>query len=923
MAFRRKLALSPATQQPAWARPSEARALLPATLAGAWSDGKTTERDRQALSTLAQMPYETMVEALVRWSHEADPPVRRVGDAWYIVSKEDAWCLLGRCLTRSDLECLEQVVLEVLGTPDPAFDLPEEQRWMAGALGHSPAHSGLLRAGLADTLAMLGARGETIAVGMGMSARHYAMRIVRQLLQQANADWRLWASLSRFLPLLAEAAPDTFLAAVEEGLSGAQPILLNLFSENENPLFSSSPHTGLLWALQTLAWSPEHLGRVALLLAKLGSIDTKDAVTKRAQNTLCEIFLPWHPQTAATLEQRLRVLDTLRERQPAVARDLLVGLIPEAYSIATNTPKPRWRDWGSECSSQMSRPEYLEAIGEVVTRMLADVGTSGPRWRNLIEALASLPVEQYEAVVAALSRIDTAGVGASDRAEIWNVLRKLISHHRSFPDADWSLPTERIDRLDELYCRFEPQELSARYAWLFGQTPELPEGENEGWEAHHQAIADARLQAARAVYSYSGAGGLLELAGCVQLPFELGMTLGRSELLETEEDELLSEHLAAEDLANAQFAAGLATGRIISRGREWAEAKLATHGATWPPAQRAQLLACSPADPRTWSLAENSGSETEEWYWRLVYPFLIDRSGNIEHAVWKLIEYGRPFSAIEFLASAVKGEQRSLASLVADALEQALRTPARDDRPSNSLPHHVSKLLDVIESNLGDERRLAALEWGWLPLLRDRERPPKILHRELARNPEFFAELLQLIYRAEGEAPREATEEERARAQHASRLLDSWRRVPGATDDGEVDANLLKDWVRRARAAKAASGRGAVGDDLIGHVLSASPAGPDAMWPHPAVCDVIEDAASDDLESGFRVGLYNTRGGTWRDPSEGGNQERDLAARYEKFAVAASDRWPRTAAMLRRIAEQYRAEARREDQESELEQDLP
>jgi hypothetical protein len=95
------------------------------------------------------------------------------------------------------------------------------------------------------------------------------------------------------------------------------------------------------------------------------------------------------------------------------------------------------------------------------------------------------------------------------------------------------------------------------------------------------------------------------------------------------------------------------------------------------------------------------------------------------------------------------------------------------------------------------------------------------------------------------------------------------------------------------------------------------------MWPHPAVCDVIEDAASDDLESGFRVGLYNTRGGTWRDPSEGGNQERDLAARYEKFAVAASDRWPRTAAMLRRIAEQYRAEARREDQESELEQDLP
>lgn len=50
--FRRKLALSPEVQRPEWARPGEARPVLPAMLAGAWSD--TKESDRQALAALAR-----------------------------------------------------------------------------------------------------------------------------------------------------------------------------------------------------------------------------------------------------------------------------------------------------------------------------------------------------------------------------------------------------------------------------------------------------------------------------------------------------------------------------------------------------------------------------------------------------------------------------------------------------------------------------------------------------------------------------------------------------------------------------------------------------------------------------------------------------------------------------------------------------
>lgn len=223
MSFCRTLAPSPEVAQPRWARPSEARALLPAMLAGTWNGAN--EGDRRALSTLARAPYEALSEVLVRWSNEDDPPVRLSGDIWYTVSKEDAWRLLARYLTRDDLERFEEVTLDVLGIPDPRFDLPTDQQWMARALGHVLPHSDLLRRGFVDTLALMGAVGDAIPVSAGASASDWAARIVRRLLRNANADWRVWASLSCLLPLLAESSPGEFLAAVEDGISGEDPPL--------------------------------------------------------------------------------------------------------------------------------------------------------------------------------------------------------------------------------------------------------------------------------------------------------------------------------------------------------------------------------------------------------------------------------------------------------------------------------------------------------------------------------------------------------------------------------------------------------------------------------------------------------------------------------------------------------------------------
>jgi transposase len=902
-------------QQPEWARPAAAGALLPVMLAGAWND--TVEADRLALSTLAQAPYDEVARLLVRWSNESDPPVRRLGSVWMVVSSEDAWALLGRYLTRDHLESLEIVVLEVLGAPDPQFDLPEERRWMAGALGTTLRHSKVLREGIAQTLGVMGSRGGSTMVAAGVSAADYAGRIVRRLLEHANADWRVWASLSPVLPRLAEAGPDALLGAVDAGLGGAAPIL-QLFGHDGDPLFSSSPHTGLLWAFETVAWSPAHLSQAAVLLARLARLDPGGRLQNRPQNSLRSIFLLWHPQTVAGLEPRLRVLVLLLDREPEVAWRLLRHLLPEHHGIGHNNPRPRLREWAPDSPEPVTRGEFFKGVSEVVTRMLACVGVNGPHWQDLIEAFPNLAPTQREAVMERLASIDADGLEAQDRAVIWDALRRLIARHRSSPDAEWALPPKYLDGLEVLYGKFLPADPTARYGWLFSDHPELPEGRARDWKTQQDALDKARLEAVQAISAMGGLADLMELARHVARPDELGVTIGRSELLVTEEDELLAAHLAGADAAHARLAHGFAAARAWSRGSEWAQGKLQAGG--WSTAQRAEFLTYLPFERQTWALAEASGADTETAYWRLVRPFIAGE--DLETAVSKLLEHGRPYTAIRLLSTAgTGGVAAPTPALILGTLERAVRTSPEVDPPSGHLAYDLGELLDLLEQGEEvDEARVAAVEWAFLPVLDRHERKPKVLHRALARNPRFFAELVALAFRGEGEEPRQLSEQEQARAHHAHDLLDSWRVVPGSNGE-HVDAAALGDWVRQAREAMAATGRGPIGDEQIGQLLSGAPADEGDTWPHPAVCDVIESAASADLAWGIEVGVYNSRGTVTKHPFEGGRQERQLAERYAGFATTLSDRWPRTAALLRRLADGYRAEAQREDERAELRED--
>ncbi|MFQ5473570.1 MAG: hypothetical protein ACE5FA_11905, partial [Dehalococcoidia bacterium] len=531
-ALRRKLAIVPEIEQPAWSRPENARALLPALLMGRWSSG--SEGDRQVLATLAGKGYDEVHAELVRWSNADDPPVRCIGTTWYLTSEEDAWALLGRYLTVDDLCKFQKLAVDMLTRPDPAFDLPDDKRWMAGVIGEKPEHSGLLRTATANTLAILGARGHAIRSTGDPTLDTYAQLPLRQLL--GSNDWRVWASLP--LGLLAEAAPDEFLGAVDRGVSGDQPFLLGLFRDKEADMFASAPHTGLLFALEALAWSADHLVRVVTALAKLARIDPGGRWANRPLASLRSIFLLWLPQTTASLERRFRAIDAVRSRQPDIAWMLMKSLLPQQTDHSSPTARPKWREWAPAEDVRVTFAEHVNGIRKLVARMLEDVGTDGTRWSDLIEAIPQLPREQYEATVGKLESLQISQLAPSDLEAIWNSLRTLVSQHRSFAEADWSLPPEQIQRLNVILPRFEPQEPLHCYGWLFSNNPSLPEGREDDWEAYQHTIATRQCEAVEKLYGKMGLTWVADFIEHIDRPEQLGAAFARSDIADAVADDL-------------------------------------------------------------------------------------------------------------------------------------------------------------------------------------------------------------------------------------------------------------------------------------------------------------------------------------------------------------------------------------------------
>ena len=357
-----------------------------------------------------------------------------------------------------------------------------------------------------------------------------------------------------------------------------------------------------------------------------------------------------------------------------------------------------------------------------------------------------------------------------------------------------------------------------------------------------------------------------------------------------------------------------------SNDPSWLEARVVEMPGWSVGTQIGFLLALGAPDSRLVALIDSLDGAVQRQYWETVHPFAVEESA-IHDVVERLLAHNRPWGAIDVLSLACHRPSNDNASdlsvdQIIQVLDEALANEPTNRSAASHAAYEVGQLLDYLEGRAVDEVILARLEWSFFRML-EHTRQPRALYRALSDDPELFVELVCRVYRAKN-APETTEVDERtvAVAQNAWSVLHDWRRPPGLNDQGAIDGQHLRTWIRRARLQLADQDRADIGDHQIGQTLSGSPPGADGIWPAEEIRELIEDLASRNLESGLAIGVLNARGTTSRGVYDGGAQEWALATKYRDWGAAVADRWPRTGRLLFELAEDYERQARREDAEA-------
>jgi hypothetical protein len=914
----RKLARDTRRSRPKWAELPAVAIFAPLMLVGSWTP---IDPDKEVVHRAVDENYSVIERTLLSWRKTDDPPFVQSGAQWHLASSEEAFLILREELTHADLARWHEIAVEVLTEPDPALNLSADERPMAGIRGVARLFSPVLRRGIAEGIAMVGSIEPETDLSDGNSGADHARSIVRAIVGRANSDktGQLWQSLTDVLPLLAEAAPEVFLDAVHGDLDEEMPVLATMFQDQESSVFgSSSPHSGLLWALETISWSEDFLLDATRALARLQVRDPGGRMANRPPASLQSILVPWIRHTTAPLEAKVAAIESICLETPDVGWDLVLGLWPSHGGFAIPPASPRYRDWSPE-SRNVAIAEWIEYIGTLVRLAVGLADENSERWAQLSEHLGPLPPADRDYVLGALEVFaDPKRLDPEQRLILWERIHNEIGRHRQFPTADWSLDDVVLARMQAVADRIEPKDSPERFAYLFGWHPDLPDVDISNHEAYEKKLLELRKHAVSQTLAASSLTGLSDLTARSAAPGHLGWVVGMvaSEDLEPE----LLTWLDADDSNRQQVAVSWAGQKLSKEGLPWLREVLAR-----PQMEalnrRVRLALSARPTSEVWDALAEIDPFLSDAYWEQMHPPMVPPV-DVARAARELLSHDRPWTAIDLLAGSLHRSADEPTSLTADVVRESLAAALSTDpnrARAGSLGYELGVLLDYLEREGAPAQELARYEFAFFPLL-DHHRAPRALFDALAADPNEFVDLASRVYRGKNEPERKPDKHEVALAHHAWWVISHWRQLPGHHEDA-VNAEHLKKWVQDARLGFAESDRADIGDELIGQLLAASPAGSDGIWPAESVREIIESTGSQNIESGIHTGVINDRGVTTRGVFDGGQQEWELAAHYRELSTQTATNWKRTSRVLRRLAEDYERQARRNDAEAAVRAD--
>ena len=919
--LRRRLSLVDAIRIPEWAQNVEiARSLIAMALIGAWH--ANSKADRDVVSVLGDRLYEEIEKDIAPMLEFDDAPVWSVGQYRGVASKIDALFAINGQVTGKEINEFFLLAEYVLSETDPGLELPEDERWTAVIHGKVRDHSDALRKGICETLVILSVHGNNlIRDRLGIDVETRVFLLIEKLLTPLTLEKLL--SYDHDLPLFAEAAPEAFLQVLEHDLQQPQPVVVGLLQPADSGPFVRCWRSGLLWALECLAW--KNLTRVCWILARLSKTVINDNVVNKPITSLGAIYRFWMPQTAASLEERMRALEVLTERFPDIGWKICMDQLNPGDRMAVASYRPRWRSDASGAGQPVKTPNDIREFNEFTHKALNLVLAWPEHNEETLYELVKVVEEMDEKDQTTVwDLVDTWATSESDdraKADLAEEIRRFaltrLGQRRGVNDAI-------KDRARAACARLQSGDTVIQHAWLFARHRiDLSTDDTYSLE-HYEKIRELRATAMTAICGERGFEGVMAVLSAGGVADIVGDSAAQSITDFSARTGFLQRCLPVAGGLERQID-GCMRGFLRCIDDDVRGAILSAvaddTGVEWT----ARLFRCAPFKQNTWRLLDGYSEEIKNKYWRAVVPHWNRHSdAELIELTDRLLDAERPRAAFDV----VHLDWDRIETSRLKRLLLAVATVNSETKGHYQLDaYYISEALKSLQGRSGvkpDE--MAHLEFVYIDALRGSEHGIPNLERRIFESPVIFVEALSFLFkrRDDGQDPLEwkiEDSERQANLAHAGyRVLSQINLITSTGSGRKVDAEKLVAWVTEARRLCDKYGRAEIGDQYIGQVLSRAIDEQDGIWPCVAVCEVLERIASQEINKGFEIGVRNARGAHWRE--KGGAQERELAAKYRGWSDRLAMEYPYVSRVVESIAASYDQQASWQDDRTNVENRL-
>ena len=748
-----------------------------------------------------------------------------------------------------------------------------------------------------------------------------------------------------YLPLLAEASPETFIDFCSKDIKKEDSIIKEFIGLPYN-YFPLSPEErteyrcDILHALETIAWIPKYFEHAVLILNELSKVKINDNLLNTPFNSIYEIYRLNYPRTYAGYRIKINVLNKIVKKDSDFGYKFISAILNDAIigtSFLIKETKPKWLSFGDYSEKSANQKEISNYTDNLIRLLFEITESCSQQQDNYIENLGKLirylRLMKDEERNYLLNRIKEAAENGSDRNKL--ELKKYLLdqiEYNSFEDIKNYLKkflnsNRRIFEINDPLIKYGFL-FTSSYLSKYDKSIDLSLFDGISGDDFDRQILNLRNKAIEDVYKSHGIEPIYDFIKNSPVSFFIGLALQNTDSsLYCRTEELITYTLYS--LCKNDNENNCYNLTEFLRGLYWKSKRINLFKIIEDYCKEnnkdlVTLLAKFPLSLKLYKHLKKQFIKKEEAaYWnKLLYIDLntVDEK-ELNRVVNKLIEQERLeiFNLWNY-SSLRKLTASQLFTLLIKAAD--IINTTKDHLKIKQIEQH--SLLEIIEKVTKDNNvnfdEKCNIEIKYLPFIIKAKKQSCIKEIEILfeNRPDLFAEFFK--FSLDNLSSYSEQDKKRIIDNYFLRkdLLSLIQHIPGQVDNSnQINTTYLEQWINQVKEYSNINNLNI--DMALGRILIHGPREEDILFPSYDICNIFENIANQPIADNLYLEIINGAGNPIVSRVDGGETQTAFKEKYESLKIKYPEGdFPYTYNLLCHICASYGNRADRERTEENL-----